>query len=154
MISHFPPDAVLGTLTFPVEVSVIKIFSESRLPVTLSVLVLTKIYCRLLRGKTQYSQKGNSPYSPFFSIFFFFPQLCPYLFPSRSILFSLIISESVQSALAVWECNRVCERFLLFLSFSSFTVASALANLNALTPWKVLKLREIKGIEGKWNTGK
>ena len=102
---------------------------------------------QISRGKTQYSQKGNSPYSPFFSIFFFFPQLCPYLFPSRSILFSLIISESGQSALAVWECNRVCERFLLFFSLSPFRFASALANLNALTNGKCLKYGERKGYE-------
>ena len=38
---------------------------------------------RLLRGKTQYSQKGNSPYSPFFSVFF------PSLFPRSKVASAL-----------------------------------------------------------------
>ena len=43
VISHFPPDAVFGTSTVPVPLFAEKALSLSRLPVTLPVLVLTKI---------------------------------------------------------------------------------------------------------------
>ena len=42
-ISHFPPDAVSGTLTFPVEAFATKIFSDLSVPVTSPVDVLTVI---------------------------------------------------------------------------------------------------------------
>ena len=69
----------------------------------------------------------------------FFFILCPYLFLSRSFLFSLIFSEFGQSALTVWEHNLRMRGFSFSPSFSSFTVANALAILNALTHWKTLK---------------
>ena len=43
VISHFPPDVVLGTLILPVEVSVMNTFSESNVPVTSPVSVFTDI---------------------------------------------------------------------------------------------------------------
>ena len=43
VISHFPPDVVLGTLIQPVEVSVMNTFSESNVPVTSPVSVFTDI---------------------------------------------------------------------------------------------------------------
>ncbi len=33
----------------------------------------------MLRGKLFHSQKGNFPHSSFFSMYFFFPQFCPYI---------------------------------------------------------------------------
>ena len=106
------------------------------------------------RGKVPYSQKGKILHSLNLSKYFFLNQFCPFLFLSRSFLFSLIFSEFGQSALTVWELNLSMRGFSFSPSFSSFTVASALANLNALTKGKCLKYGEIKGFEGKWDSRK
>lgn len=120
----------------------------------ISYFTLLRIYgvtlkYQMRRGKVPYSKKGKILHSLNLSKYFFLNQFCPYLFLSRSFLFSLIISEFGQSALTVWELNLSMRGFSFSPSFSSFTGASALANLNALTNGKML---EIKGNKRIWDT--
>ena len=101
------------------------------------------------RGKVPYSQKGKILHSLNLSKYFFFSQFCPYLFLSRSFLFSLIFSEFGQSALTVWELNlrlRVSHFFSLFPSL--ITVIGALEIHKLIT----VKSPEIKGNKRIWDT--
>ena len=96
----------------------------------------------ILRGKTQYSQKGNSPYSPFFSFSFNFLHSLPVsfsfsLYPFFSHFFR-VRAECSGSMRTNWELRE-----FLPLSLFFFVLGCQCTSKSQCT--KTLKMLEIRG---------